>query len=225
MARSIAPYSRRRANAKNSRIKLPVMNFQCKLEADARDQPPSGRRPGGHPREPKPYSSSFWSSSSSSPRRSCCAAASTSRQTALARRAQGHRSRTNSPGREAARPHSTALQGKRKIMTAIKAAHAAPRQRTSPRNGLPEPVPYVYGQQTRRNTYAARIAQRNIQGWWQPPAALPGPRVTRPQAPTEPAAHVNPVRSPNVWAEILMVAHGKLHRADLELHKRSHTTK
>jgi hypothetical protein len=63
-------------------------------------------------------------------------------------------------------------------MTSIKAAHAAPRQRHSPRNGLPEPVPYVYGQQTRRNTYAARIARRNIQGWWQPPAALPGPKVT-----------------------------------------------
>jgi hypothetical protein len=104
-------------------------------------------------------------------------------------------------------------------MTAIKAAHAAPRQRTSSRNGLPEPVPYVYGQQTRRNTYAARIARRNIQGWWQPPAALPGHKVTRPQAPTGTATHVNPVRSPNVWAEILTVAHGKLHRADLELRR------
>jgi hypothetical protein len=104
-------------------------------------------------------------------------------------------------------------------MTAIKAAHAAPRQRTSPRNGLPEPVPYVYGQQTRRNTYAARIARRNIQGWWQPPAALPGPRVTGPQAPTGPAAQVNPGRPPNVWAEILTVAHGELYRADLELRR------
>jgi hypothetical protein len=103
-------------------------------------------------------------------------------------------------------------------MTGIKAAHAAPRQHTS-RNGLPEPVPYVYGQQTRRNTYAARIARRNIQGWWQPPAALPGPKVTRPQAPTGPAAHVNPVRSPHVWAEILTVAHAELHRADVELRR------
>jgi len=101
-------------------------------------------------------------------------------------------------------------------MTAIKAAHAAPRQRTSPRNGLPEPVPYVYGQQTQRNTYAARIAQRNIQGWWQPPAALPGPKVSGPQAPTATAAQVNLVRSPSVWAEILTVAHGELHRAELE---------
>jgi hypothetical protein len=101
-------------------------------------------------------------------------------------------------------------------MTAIKAAHAAPRQRTSSRNGLPEPVPYVYGQQTRRNTYAARIARRNIQGWWQPPAALPGPKVIGPQAPTGPAARLNLVCSPNVWAEILTVAHGELHRADLE---------
>jgi len=103
-------------------------------------------------------------------------------------------------------------------MTAIKAAHAAPHQRTS-RNGLPEPVPYVYGQQTRGNTYAARIARRNIQGWWQPPAALPEPKVTRPQAPTGPAAHVNPVRSPQVWAEILTVAHAELHRADVELRR------
>ena len=49
--------------------------------------------------------------------------------------------------------------GEEKIMTAIKAAKTAPRQRTSPQNGLPEPVPYVYGQQTRRNTYAARLAR------------------------------------------------------------------
>ena len=104
-------------------------------------------------------------------------------------------------------------------MTAIKAAHAAPRQRTSARNGLPESVPYVYGQQTRRNTYAARIARRNIQGWWQPPAALPGAEVTRPHAPRGPAAYVNPVRLPSVWAEILTVAHGELHRANLELRR------
>lgn len=103
-------------------------------------------------------------------------------------------------------------------MTVIKAAHAAPRQRTS-RNGLPEPVPYVYGQQTRRNTYAARIARRNIQGWWQPPAALPEPKVSRSQAPTGPAAHVNPVRPPHVWAEILTVAHAELHRAEVELRR------
>jgi hypothetical protein len=192
------------------------MNFRCRLGADARDQPPSGQRPGGHLREPKLCSSSFWSSSSSSPRRSCCAAASTSRQTALTRRAHGHRSRTDSPAREDARPRGTARWGREEIMTAIKAAHAAPRQRTSPRNGLPEPVPYVYGQQTRRNTYAARIAQRNIQGWWHPPAALPGPKVTGPQAPRGPAAQVNPFGWPSVWAEILMVAHGELHRADLE---------
>ena len=57
-------------------------------------------------------------------------------------------------------------------MSAIKATSLAPRQRTSPQNGLPELVPYVYGQQTRRNTYAARIAQRNVHGWWQPPVAV-----------------------------------------------------
>jgi hypothetical protein len=69
-----------------------------------------------------------------------------------------------------------------KIMPAIKATSTAPRQRTSPHNGLPEPVPYVYGQQTRRNTYAARIARRNVQGWWLPPAALPKPKLIRSSA-------------------------------------------
>jgi hypothetical protein len=57
-------------------------------------------------------------------------------------------------------------------MPATKAMRTAPRQRTSLQNGLPELVPYVYGQQTRRNSYAARIAQRNIHGWWQPPVAV-----------------------------------------------------
>lgn len=92
--------------------------------------------------------------------------------------------------------------GEEEIMTAIRAVHVARRQRASSQNGLPEPVPYVYGQQTRRNTYAARIAQRNVQGW-QPPAALPEPKVSRPQAPTGTAAQVNLVRSPSGWAEIL----------------------
>jgi hypothetical protein len=69
-------------------------------------------------------------------------------------------------------------------MTAIRAVHVAPRQYASAQNGLPEPVPYVYGQQTRRNTYAARIAQRNVQEWWQPPVALYKPKLPRPQAPT-----------------------------------------
>lgn len=55
-------------------------------------------------------------------------------------------------------------------MTAIRAAKTAPRERISPQNGLPEPVPYVYRQQSRRNTYAARIARRNAQEWGQPPA-------------------------------------------------------
>jgi len=79
-------------------------------------------------------------------------------------------------------------------MTAIRAVHVAPRQRASSQNGLPEHVPYVYGQQTRRNTYAARIARRNAQGWWRPPAALPEPKLTRPQAPAGTAAQVNLVR-------------------------------
>jgi len=58
-------------------------------------------------------------------------------------------------------------------MTAIRAAKAAPRERISLQNGLPEPVPYVYRQQ-RRNTYAARIARRNAQEWGQPPALAAG---------------------------------------------------
>ena len=73
--------------------------------------------------------------------------------------------------------------GEEEIMTAIRAVHVASRQRASSQNGLPEPVPYVYGQQTRRNTYAARIAQRNVQEWWQPPVALYKPELTRTQAP------------------------------------------
>jgi hypothetical protein len=60
-----------------------------------------------------------------------------------------------------------------KIMTAIRAVRTAPRERSSPQNGLPELVPYVYRQQKHRNTYAARIAQRNSLGWWLPPV-LPG---------------------------------------------------
>jgi hypothetical protein len=106
--------------------------------------------------------------------------------------------------------------GEEEIMTAIRAVHIAHRQRASSQNGLPESVPYVYGQQARRNAYAARIARRNVQGWWQPPAALPGPKVTRPQAPAGTAAQVNLVRSPSGWAEILTVTYGELHRADLE---------
>ncbi len=57
-------------------------------------------------------------------------------------------------------------------MTAIKAAKTAPRERTQ--NGMPEPVPYVYREQKRRNTYAARIARRNAEGWWQPPVLVGG---------------------------------------------------
>ena len=99
--------------------------------------------------------------------------------------------------------------GEEEIMTAIKAVHVAPRQRASSQNGLPELVPYVYRQQTRRNTYAARIARRNAQGWWQPPAALPEPKLTRPQAPAGAAAQTNLVRPPSGWAEILTVADGR----------------
>lgn len=53
-------------------------------------------------------------------------------------------------------------------MTAIKAAKAASRERSSSQNGQPELVPYVYRQQQRRNTYAARIARRNAQEWGRP---------------------------------------------------------
>jgi hypothetical protein len=70
-----------------------------------------------------------------------------------------------SPCRSAA----ASTQAKREIMTAIRAAKAAPRERISPQNGMPEAVPYVYRQQERRNTYAARIARRNAQEWGQPP--------------------------------------------------------
>ena len=59
-------------------------------------------------------------------------------------------------------------------MTAIRTAKTAPRERIPSQNGLPEPVPYVYRQQKRSNTYAARIARRNAQEWGQPPALLAG---------------------------------------------------
>ena len=52
-----------------------------------------------------------------------------------------------------------------------KVKKATPHERTSSQNGMPEPVPYVYRQQSRRNDWAARIARRNAQGWWQPPDA------------------------------------------------------
>lgn len=62
-----------------------------------------------------------------------------------------------------------------KNMTAIRAAKTTPRERTSPRNGLPEHVPYVYRQQKHRKTYAARIAGRSARGWWLPPVHPGGP--------------------------------------------------
>jgi hypothetical protein len=49
-------------------------------------------------------------------------------------------------------------------MTAIKARRVSPRPGTSSQNGQPELVPYVYGQQTRRNAHAERIAQQNVDG-------------------------------------------------------------
>ena len=106
--------------------------------------------------------------------------------------------------------------GEEKIMTAIRAALTAPRQGSSPRNGMPEPVAYVYGQQTRRNTYASRIARRNIQKSSQPPVALPQQKLTRSQAPTGTAAQVNLVRSLGGWAEFLSVTRGELHGIELE---------
>ena len=56
-------------------------------------------------------------------------------------------------------------------MTARKAVRTAPRTRSSSQNGLPEQVLYVYRQQKRLDTDAARAARRNAQGWWQPPVS------------------------------------------------------
>ena len=66
------------------------------------------------------------------------------------------------------------LPGSEKFMTAKRVVKTAPGERASPQNGLPELVPYVYRQQERRNNYAARIARRNNQGWWRPPALPDG---------------------------------------------------
>jgi hypothetical protein len=65
-------------------------------------------------------------------------------------------------------------KGREVIMIAKKAARTAPRERSSAQNGIPELVPYVYRQQKRRNTDAARIARRDAQGWWKPPV-VPAP--------------------------------------------------
>lgn len=59
-------------------------------------------------------------------------------------------------------------------MIAKNAAKTAPRERGSQQNGVPELVPYVYRQQKRLAADAARLARRNAQGWWKPPAT-PGP--------------------------------------------------
>ena len=71
----------------------------------------------------------------------------------------------------AAAQHRT---GRDEIMIAKKAATIAPRERSSPQNGIPELVPYVYRQQKRRDNDAARTARRNAQGWWKP-LAIPAP--------------------------------------------------
>lgn len=47
-------------------------------------------------------------------------------------------------------------------MSAIKASRPGSREASSPQNGQPETVPYVYRQQ-RGNSYAARIARRNME--------------------------------------------------------------
>jgi hypothetical protein len=67
------------------------------------------------------------------------------------------------------RPAAGSIAGEEKIMATIKAAKAPARERTSPRNGMPELVPYVYREEGRRNTYAARIARRNAQRSFQLP--------------------------------------------------------
>ena len=131
-------------------------------------------------------------------------------------RGPGPATRTDSCDRtQLMRSAAGGTAGEEEIMTAIRAVHLAPRQRASSQNGLPEPVPYVYGQQTRRNTYAARIARRNVQGWWQPPAALPEPKLTRPQAPAGTAAQVNLAR-PAAGLRFPWLLTWDLHRADLE---------
>jgi len=44
-----------------------------------------------------------------------------------------------------------------------KVAKALPREYSAAQNGMPEPVRYVYRQQDRRNSWAARIARRNAE--------------------------------------------------------------
>ena len=80
-------------------------------------------------------------------------------------------------------------------MTASRAPRTAPRQRTSAQNGMPERVPYVYREQARRNTYAGRIAQRNIDGWWLLPATVRA-ELTRPVFRATPISHRVTHRAP-----------------------------
>jgi hypothetical protein len=44
-----------------------------------------------------------------------------------------------------------------------KVPKALPREYSAAQNGMPEPVRYVYRQQDRRNSWAARIARRNAE--------------------------------------------------------------
>jgi hypothetical protein len=72
-------------------------------------------------------------------------------------------------------------------MTANKSASAAARDDGPQQNGQPEPVRYVYRDQRRRNTYAARLARRNT-GEWPPPAAGAAPSPQPATTPPVPAA-------------------------------------
>jgi hypothetical protein len=85
-------------------------------------------------------------------------------------------------------------------MAAIRMRRATPGKSGSSQNGLPEQVPYVWGEQTRRNTYAGRIAQRNVDGWWLLPAAVRA-ELTRPAFATRTTRGARPAptrRSPGI---------------------------
>jgi len=85
----------------------------------------------------------------------------------------------------------TAPQERDEFMSPIRAARAAPRERSSPRNGQPETVPYVYRQQ-RGNTYAARIARRNAQAAGQLPAPVAAPGEDIPSRGSQPVPFADP---------------------------------
>ena len=68
-------------------------------------------------------------------------------------------------------------QHRRERRITNKVTKTTPHERSSPQNGMPEPVPYVYRQQNRRNDWAGRIARPNAEVWWPTAVSAPEPKA------------------------------------------------